>query len=116
MKKLNGIIYALLSSAAFGIMPIFAKYAANNGSNTLSILSTRFLLSALILFVYFLFKKINYKIDKNQLKALAVVSLCGFVPTASLLIFFLQLYSYRPCNHLAFHLSCCGGSSKPNIF
>ncbi len=93
MKKINGIIYALLSSAAFGIMPIFAKYAANNGSNTLSILSTRFLLSALILFVYFLFKKVNYKIDKNQLKALAVVSLCGFVPTASLLFF---SYNYIP--------------------
>lgn len=93
MKKINGIIYALLSSAAFGIMPIFAKYAANNGSNTLSILSTRFLLSSLILFVYFLFKKMNYKIDKNQLKALAVVSLCGFVPTASLLFF---SYNYIP--------------------
>lgn len=93
MKKINGIIYALLSSAAFGIMPIFAKYAANNGSNTLSILSTRFLLSALILFVYFLFKKVNYKIDKNQLKALAVVALCGFVPTASLLFF---SYNYIP--------------------
>jgi drug/metabolite transporter (DMT)-like permease len=87
MKKINGIIYALLSSAAFGIMPIFAKYAANNGSNTLTILSTRFLLSALILFVYFLFKKINYKVEKKQLIALGIVALCGFVPTASLLFF-----------------------------
>jgi drug/metabolite transporter (DMT)-like permease len=87
MKKINGIIYALLSSAAFGIMPIFAKYAANNGSNTLTILSTRFLLSALILFAYFLFKKVNYKLEKKQLKSLIFVAFCGFVPTASLLLF-----------------------------
>ncbi|MEG0774101.1 DMT family transporter [Clostridium sp.] len=87
MKKINGIVYALLSSAAFGIMPIFAKYAANNGSNTLTILSVRFLLSALILFLYFLFKKVNYKLEKKQLKSLVFVSFCGFVPTASLLLF-----------------------------
>jgi len=87
LKKFDGIIYALLSSAAFGIMPIFAKYAYNHGSNTLTVLSSRFLFSALILFLYFMFKGISLKLNKNQTITLILVSIFGYSSTATMLFF-----------------------------
>lgn len=67
MKKLNGLIYALLSGAAFGVMPIFAKIAYNNGLNATTVLSFRFLVAAVILFFYCVIRKESLKINKKQL-------------------------------------------------
>lgn len=93
MKKIDGIIYAMLSSAAFGFMPIFAKVIYNNGTNTLSLISMRFLLAALFLFIFFLAAKVNFKIDKKQLKILVFISFFGYMPTGLCLFF---SYNYIP--------------------
>jgi drug/metabolite transporter (DMT)-like permease len=90
LKGLSGIIYALLSSAAFGFMPIFAKLMYNSGSNTLTVLSFRFLLAALILFIYFLAKKINFMVTKVQLTILTLVGVLGYTSTGLTLF-----YSYN---------------------
>lgn len=90
MKKIYGIIYALLSSAAFGFMPIFAKIIYNNGSNTLTVLSLRFLLAALMLLIYFLIAKINFKVNKTQLLLLALIGFLGYTSTGLTLF-----YSYN---------------------
>ncbi|ABK62370.1 DMT family transporter [Clostridium novyi] len=81
MKRINGIIYALLSSTAFGFMPIFAKVAYNHGSNCFSVLTFRFLIAALILFVYFMIKKIDFKINKKQLNEVFLIGSIGYTST-----------------------------------
>lgn len=66
MEKYKGIIYAIASSVAFGLMPIFAKYAYANGSNSTTVLIARYFLAAFILFVYLKCKNISTKITKRQ--------------------------------------------------
>lgn len=90
MKRFYGIIYALFSSAAFGFMPIFAKVMYNNGSNTLTVLSLRFLLAAIMLFVYFIIAKIDYKVNKKQLVILILIGILGYTSTGLTLF-----YSYN---------------------
>lgn len=81
MKKLNGIIYAILSAIGFGIMPIFAKVAYQNGSNTTTVLVCRFLISAIILLGYFLITKKNFRISKKQLIILSLIGAVGYTLT-----------------------------------
>ncbi len=93
MSKIQGIIYAMLASAAFGFMPIFAKTASNNGSNTLTILSLRFSLAFIMLLVYFLFKKIDFRVNKKQLIILLLIGGFGYTSTGLTLFF---SYNYIP--------------------
>lgn len=44
MKRITGIIYVVLSSAAFGIMPVLAKLAYNTGMDSLSVVFFSFFL------------------------------------------------------------------------
>lgn len=81
MKRINGIIYALLSSTAFGFMPIFAKIAYNHGSNCFTVLTFRFLIAALLLFVYFLIKKVNFKVNRQQMKLVFLTGSLGYTST-----------------------------------
>ncbi|MDF2672012.1 MAG: putative Integral rane protein [Clostridiales bacterium] len=93
MSKLQGIFYAMLSSAAFGLMPIFAKTAANNGSNTLTILSLRFSLAFVMLLAYLLFTKTDFKVNKKQLILLLLIGGLGYTSTGLTLFF---SYNYIP--------------------
>jgi drug/metabolite transporter (DMT)-like permease len=86
-----GIIYALLSSAAFGFMPIFAKIMYINGSNTLTVLTLRFLLAAFMLLIYFLIKKVDFKVNKTQLLILCMIGGFGYTSTGLTLFY---SYSY----------------------
>lgn len=87
MKKIYGIMYALLSSAAFGFMPIFAKTMYNSGSNTFTVLSLRFLLASLMLFMYFLIFKIDFKVNKKQLLILLSIGILGYTSTGLTLFY-----------------------------
>lgn len=91
MNRPIGIIYALLSSAAFGFMPIFAKIMYNNGSNTLTVLTLRFLLAAFMLLIYFLIKKVDFKVNKTQLLILCMIGGLGYTSTGLTLFY---SYSY----------------------
>jgi drug/metabolite transporter (DMT)-like permease len=93
VKKVYGIFYAMLSSAAFGFMPIFAKVAHNSGITTLTILSLRFLIAAIILLSYFLFTKRNFKVNRKQFTILALVGALGYTSTGLTLFF---SYNYIP--------------------
>ncbi len=90
MNRFSGILYALLSSAAFGFMPVFAKVLYNNGSNTLTVLSFRFTLAALMLLVYFLIKKVDFRVSRKQLFLLCIVGIIGYTSTGLTLF-----YSYN---------------------
>lgn len=81
MNRIKGVIYALLSSAAFGLMPIFAKFMYNDGLNTPTVLSLRFLLAAIMLLIYFLIKRIDLKVNRTQLLLLSLIGALGYTST-----------------------------------
>lgn len=82
MSKISGIIYAVLSAVAFGFMPIFVKIAYNGGANTITVTFLRFFISTIILLLYFLFSKTNFKIPKQQLIRVGVLGIMGYATTS----------------------------------
>lgn len=81
MKKINGVIYTVVSSAAFGVMPIFAKIAYNGGANALTVLFLRFFLAALIILPYIVVTKKDFKINKTQLMHIIFLGIIGYTAT-----------------------------------
>ena len=82
MRKINGIIYTVASSAAFGVMPILAKIAYKGGANAITVLFLRFFLAAVILLPYIVITKKNFKINKAQLKHIILLAVVGYTATA----------------------------------
>ena len=68
-------------------MPIFVKLVYKSGANPINTLVLRFLFSAFILLIYIRIKNINLYINKNQIKIILFMSICGYSIT-SILIFF----------------------------
>lgn len=85
MKNYKGIIYAILASVAFGLMPIFAKIAYKNGSNPTSVLFFRFILASIILFIYLRLNKISIKISKKGFIFLFLTGFIGYTITTQTL-------------------------------
>lgn len=70
-KNVEGVIFVVLSSLAYGFMSIFAKVLYNNGSNNMTVLCVRYLIASIILFIYFyLQKSIAKLINKILLSSL----------------------------------------------
>lgn len=85
MKNYKGILFAILASIAFGLMPIFAKFAYINGSNPNTVLFFRFAIASLVLLVYLLFKKVSIKVTKKQFLLLFVTGIIGYTITTQTL-------------------------------
>ncbi|MEG1002152.1 DMT family transporter [Clostridium sp.] len=85
MKNYKGIMYAILASVAFGLMPIFAKAAYINGSNPATVLLYRFSIAAIILFVYLKFKKVVLKVSRKQFLLLFFTGAIGYTITTQTL-------------------------------
>lgn len=85
MDSYKGILYAILSSLAYAIMPIFAKVAYNNGSNSTSALIFRFLIAGVVLFIYLKIKKVNIKINLKQFFILFIMGALGYTITTEAL-------------------------------
>ncbi|WP_234124340.1 DMT family transporter [Clostridium hydrogenum] len=85
MNNYKGIAYALLSSTAFGIMPILARIAYANGSNPTTVLIFRFLFSTLILFTYLKLSDINVNLKKRQALLLIFIGITGYTITTQAL-------------------------------
>lgn len=85
MSKYKGIIFAILSSIAYAVMPVFAKIAYNNGSNPTTTLFFRFLITAIVLFLYAFIKKENIKVSKKQFVILFFTGFIGYTLTTELL-------------------------------
>lgn len=85
MKNYKGILFAILASVAFGLMPIFAKFAYINGSNPNTVLFFRFAIASLVLLVYLLFNKVSIKVTKKQFLLLFVTGLIGYTITTQTL-------------------------------
>lgn len=91
MKKRIGMFYALGSSAAFGLMPIFAKWAYKYGINSITLVILRFMFAWIIILPMLLYKKKSLKLNKNQLKHVLIIG--GLAYTFTTLTLFLS-YNY----------------------
>ncbi|WP_461612340.1 DMT family transporter [Clostridium sp. Marseille-QA1073] len=91
MKKIYGILYVVMSTTFFGIMPILAKVAYSGGANTQTTLFLRFSFVAIILFLYLRFKKISIKLKKNQLIFVFALGIIGYTMMSVLLF---MAYNY----------------------
>lgn len=75
MNNSKGIIYALISSGTFGLIPLFSIPLIHGGMGNYSILFYRFLFSSLMLGAFCLYQKKSFKIDFRQVKRLIILGL-----------------------------------------
>jgi drug/metabolite transporter (DMT)-like permease len=90
-NKLNGVLYLLLASVSFGVMPILAKLAYAHGANSYSVLFLRFLFAAFMLLYYLIANKISLKLTKRQLLIIAFLGVVGYSATSG---FIFLAYNY----------------------
>lgn len=72
----KGTLLALASAAGFATLPIFIKFSYAAGANTLTILTTRFILASIFLWLILYWRNINASVSKKigiQLVLLGVV-------------------------------------------
>ncbi|MEA4846028.1 MAG: DMT family transporter [Clostridiaceae bacterium] len=84
-NKALGIFYAVSSAVSFGFVPVFAVIAYNNGTNAVTVLFFRFLISSLILAGILYYRKIELKVSKKLLGRLAYVGVVGYAATCIIL-------------------------------
>jgi drug/metabolite transporter (DMT)-like permease len=82
MKNIQGDLYIILASTAFGVMPILAKLAYGRGATTYTVLFLRFLFAVFILLYVILNKKISLKLDRKQILMVIMLGLFGYSATA----------------------------------
>lgn len=78
----KGILYIVLSSISFGIIPILAKLSYSQGGNPFNVLFFRFLSAAAMIFIYLKIKGISLRIEKKQFFLLMLFGILGYSGTA----------------------------------
>lgn len=74
MNKINGFLYGLLSSASFGLIPLFTLPAMHQGMNFESILLYRFLFAALALAAILLVNGQSFRIRLQEIPSLLLLA------------------------------------------
>jgi drug/metabolite transporter (DMT)-like permease len=67
---MTGVFFIFLSAFGFGIMPIFALFAYQNGVNVSTLLFLRFAISALCFFAYLTLRRIPVRVSTHDLAGL----------------------------------------------
>lgn len=75
MNKVNGFLYGLLSSASFGLIPLFTLPAMRQGMEFWSILFYRFLFATLALAGILLLGKQSFRIRRQEVLPLLLLAL-----------------------------------------
>jgi drug/metabolite transporter (DMT)-like permease len=83
MDKKLGFVFAAISGACFGFLPIFAKLAYSHGGNPITVLGVRFTTAALIIWAICFIKKLDYKIGKNNIIFLILLGSIGYNSTTA---------------------------------
>ena len=92
MNKFSGIVYAMLSSATFGLIPLFTLPLIGSGMHTPSIIFYRMLVSVIMLAVLMLIRRQSFRVKARQLLTIFVLSI--FYAATSLLL--IESYLYIP--------------------
>lgn len=74
MNKFNGFLYGLLSSASFGLIPLFTIPAMHRGMNFESILFYRFLFATIALGCILLLDKQSFRIRIKEIPSLILLA------------------------------------------
>lgn len=73
-----GTFLLIISATAFALMAIFAKYAYALQINTSTLLSLRFLIASVVMWLVVFFMKVSPRIEKKQLLALFGLGALGY--------------------------------------
>ena len=84
-KHLKGVIYAVISSTTFGLIPLFTVPLLQGGVSSQTLLFYRFLFATLMMIAVVWIKKIDMKLNFNQLRVVFGLSIL-YALTAILLI------------------------------
>lgn len=74
-ERLRGLITGIVAPIAFGFLPLFSMPLIEAGMSTASILTYRFTLSAIILFVLMLVRGLSLRISKREFFSLLLLGL-----------------------------------------
>lgn len=85
MNKINGFLYGLLSSASFGLIPLFTIPAMHQGMDFWSILLYRFLFAMLTLAGILLLDKQSFRIRRKEI--LPLLLLASLYDTSAVFLF-----------------------------
>lgn len=86
MKNIKGILFALVSSVTFGLIPLFSIPVMQEGLSSISLLFYRFLFSSLMMGGMCLVRRDRFKIPIRHLLAIFLMSLL-YAATALFLVF-----------------------------
>lgn len=92
MNKLHGLIYGIVSSATFGLIPLFALPLMQQGMDFMNILVYRFLFATLALAVLLKARNISFRIEKTDFPILLLLSVFYLVSS----VFLLWGYKFMP--------------------
>lgn len=92
MNKLNGFIYGILSSASFGLIPLFAIPAMQHGMDFMNVLSYRFLFATLSLAILLKVRKNSFRIEKTDFTILSLLAIFYLISS----VFLLWGYKFMP--------------------
>lgn len=92
MNKLNGFLYGIISSASFGVIPLFAIPAMQHGMDFMNVISYRFLFATISLAVLLKIRKVSFGIQKSDLPTLLLLSFFYIISS----VFLLWGYKFMP--------------------
>lgn len=92
MNQLKGLVYAVISSSTFGLIPFFALPVLGAGVGLNSLMFYRFAISSLVLGVYLLLRRQELKVNVRELAALSGLGML-YALTA---LFLTHSYLYIP--------------------
>lgn len=92
MKKIKGLLLAILSSMTFGFIPLFSIPLINDGFSVDLICVYRYFIAALATALFMLTKGVSFKVSTKELLNIVLLSLL-YGPTA---MFLTGSYKYMP--------------------
>ena len=90
MNSVSGLCYAIISSATFGLIPLFTVPSINSGVAVNTVVFARFFISFVAMGIVMLLKGKSFKISKNDYKTLCWLSF--FYASTSILLTLSYLY------------------------
>lgn len=93
MDKIKGIIFAALSAATFGLIPLYANQAIIDGVNNETILVYRYGIAGIIYAIYLLLRHVNMRLSRAEIKEVILAGVGGYGITA---FFLMWSYHYMP--------------------
>ena len=92
--RINGIFYAIISSASFGFSPIFSLSLIAAGLSNFEVLSYRWATAAIVLMIYAFCKKKSLKLSSfDELWKIVLLSILRSITSVTLLIGYANIAS-----------------------